>query len=84
LYLLRINENRNQKYNLSEVYQLQCADCPLSGRIFKIRFKEHIRDTKNNGQNSKFAQHIADTTHGYSTIDQTMEILHIGKQHGGR
>jgi hypothetical protein len=59
--------------------------CPLkyigkTGRIFKIRFKEHIRDTKNNGQNSKFAQHIADTTHEYSTIDQTMEILHTGKK----
>jgi hypothetical protein len=27
--LLRINENRNGKYNLRGVYQLQCADCPL-------------------------------------------------------
>jgi hypothetical protein len=42
------------------VYQLQCADCPRryvgqTGRTFKTRFKEHIRDIKNNGQNSKFA-----------------------------
>jgi hypothetical protein len=28
-HLLRINENRNDKYNLSGVYQLQCAECPL-------------------------------------------------------
>jgi hypothetical protein len=53
--LLRINENRNDKYNLSGVYQLQCADCPLkyigqTGRIFEIRFKEHIRNIKNNGR----------------------------------
>jgi hypothetical protein len=26
------------------------------------------------------AQHIVDTTHEYRTIDQTMEILHIGKK----
>jgi hypothetical protein len=83
--LLRINENRNEKFNLSGVYQLQCAECPLkyigqTGRTFKIRFKEHIRDIKSSGQNSKFAQHIVDTTHEYRTIDQTMEILQIGKK----
>jgi hypothetical protein len=27
-HLLRINENRNDKYNISGVYQLQCAECP--------------------------------------------------------
>jgi hypothetical protein len=84
-HLLRTSENRNEKYNLSGIYQLQCADCPLkyvgqTGRTFKIRFKEHIRGIKNNGQNSKFAQHIVDTTHAYRTIDQTMKILHIGKK----
>jgi hypothetical protein len=47
-HLLRIKENNNRKYNLSGVYQLQCADCPRkyigqTGRTFKIRFKEHIR-----------------------------------------
>jgi hypothetical protein len=83
-HLLRINENRNDKYNLSGVYQLQCADCPLkyigqTGRTFKTRFKEHVRNIKN-GQNSKFAQHIVDTTHEYQTIDQTMKILHVEKE----
>jgi hypothetical protein len=51
-----------------------------TGRTFKIRFKEQIRNIKNNGQNSKFAQHVVDTTHEYGTINQTMEILHIAKK----
>jgi hypothetical protein len=59
--------------------------CPLkyvgqTGRTFKTRFKEHIRNIKNNGQNSKFAQHIVDTTHEYQTVDQTMKILHVAKK----
>jgi hypothetical protein len=84
-HLLRINENRNDRFNLSGVYQLQCAECPLkyigqSGRTFKIRFKEHIKNINNNGQNSKFAQNVVDTTHEYGTTNQTMEILHIAKK----
>jgi hypothetical protein len=50
-----------------------------TGRIFKIRFIEHIGNIKS-GQNSKFAQHIVDTTREYRTLDQIMEILHIGKK----
>jgi hypothetical protein len=84
-HLLKINYNRIEKCNLSGFYQLQCADCRLkytgqTGRTFKIRFKEHVRDIRNNGHNSRFAQHRVDTTHEYRTIDQTMEILHIGKK----
>jgi hypothetical protein len=64
-HLLRIKENKG-KYNQSGVYQLQSRDCPKkyigqTGRTFKTRFKEHVRDIRNNGQNSKFAQHILDT-----------------------
>ncbi|PNF24189.1 hypothetical protein B7P43_G16874, partial [Cryptotermes secundus] len=49
--------NKNDKYNLSGVYQLQCADCPLkyigqTGHIFKIRFREHIRDIKVGDKNA--------------------------------
>jgi hypothetical protein len=72
-HLLRIKENDNGKYN-----QLQCADCPWkyvgqTGRTFKTRFKEHIRDIKNNRQNSKFAHHILDTTHEYETMEKSMK-----------
>jgi hypothetical protein len=66
--LLGTKENNNGKYNLSRVYELQYGDCPQkcvgqTGQMFKTRFKEHIRDIKNNGQNPKFAQHILDTKH---------------------
>jgi hypothetical protein len=48
---LKLKDNKEDIYNLSGVYQLQCADCPLRyvgqiGRTFKVRFKEHIRDIK--------------------------------------
>lgn len=73
-HLLKIKDDKNDLYNLSGVYQLQCSNCPLkyvgqTGRTFNIRFKEHIHDIKNNGQNSKFAQHILDTMHDYNTIE---------------
>jgi hypothetical protein len=51
-----------------------------TGRTFKIRFKEHIRDIRNNGQSSKFAQHILDTTHEYDNIENTLEVLYIGRK----
>ncbi|PNF38897.1 hypothetical protein B7P43_G08228 [Cryptotermes secundus] len=84
-HLLKINDDKNDMYNLSGVYQLQCSDCPLkyigqTGRTFKIRFKEHTCDINNNGQSSRFAQHVLDTTHEYSTIDKILEVLHIGKK----
>jgi hypothetical protein len=48
--------------------------------MFQTRFKEHIRDIKNNGQNSKFAQHILDTRHDYRIMEETMKPLHIEKK----
>ena len=51
-----------------------------TGRTFKVRSREHVRDIKNNGQSSKFAEHILDTTHEYSTTDKTLEVLYIGKK----
>jgi hypothetical protein len=73
--MLRTKENNNGKYNLSRVYKLQCADCPgkyigQMGRTFRISFKEHVRDIKNNGQNSIFSQHILDTKPEYKTMEK--------------
>jgi hypothetical protein len=83
--LLTTKENNKEKYNLSGVYQLKFADCPQTyvgqtGRTFRTRFKEHIRDIKNNGQNSKFAQYIFDTKHENKTSEKTMKNLHIEKK----
>jgi hypothetical protein len=83
--LLRTKEHNDGKYNLSGVYQLQCAYYQRkyigqTERTFKIRFKENLRDIKNNGQNTNFAQHILDTKHEYETIGKTMKILHVEKK----
>jgi hypothetical protein len=82
---LRPRDNKEDIYNLNGVYQLKCANCPLryvgqTGRTFEVRFKEHIRDITNNGQSSKFAQYILDTTHEYDNIENTLEVLYIGKK----
>jgi hypothetical protein len=55
-FLDHTNPCPSDKFNLSAVYQLQCAECPQkcigqTGRKFKV----HIRDIKNERQNSKFA-----------------------------
>jgi hypothetical protein len=82
----RVNakEKMTNKYNVCGVYQMGCKDCDLkyvgqTGCTFRTRYKEHIREIKTNGQKSKFAQHILDTTHNYDTIEITMAILHIEK-----
>ncbi|PNF39362.1 hypothetical protein B7P43_G18159, partial [Cryptotermes secundus] len=82
---LRIKHETTDKYNLCGVYQMTCKDCDLkyvgqTGCNFRTRYKEHIREIKMNGQKSKFAQHILDTTHNYHTIDKAMKILHIEKK----
>jgi hypothetical protein len=53
---LRIKSRTTDKYNLCGVYQMNCRDCELkyigqTGRAFRTRYKEHIREIKTNGQN---------------------------------
>jgi hypothetical protein len=64
---------------------MSCKECNLkyvgqTGRTFRTRYKEHIREIKTNGQKSKYAQHILHTTHNYDTAEKTMKILHIEKK----
>jgi hypothetical protein len=55
-------------YEESGVYKLKCDDCPHqyighTGRTFKVRFKEHIRDIRNNKSMCSYVKHILDTGH---------------------
>jgi hypothetical protein len=73
-------------YNKSGVYQVKCNECPLrfighTGSLFTPRHKEHIQATKANKQVTQYAQHILDTGHTYSTMEEIMDVLHI-KQKG--
>jgi hypothetical protein len=41
----------------------------------KTRYKEHIRDIKNNRSRTGFSHRILDTGHAYNKIENTMKIL---------
>jgi hypothetical protein len=52
-----------KKYNNSDIYQMKHLDCPLkyigqTGRIFNIRYKEHIQAIRNNSSNPDYWNHI--------------------------
>jgi hypothetical protein len=85
-HALKTKENKEEnKYSQSGIYQLQCNECPKRyigqiGRTFEIRYREHVRDIKNDEHNSKYAQHILDTTHEYGQIQKIMKPLYIGKK----
>jgi hypothetical protein len=75
------------KYKLSGVYRFKCGGCPYiyiwqTGRPFKTQYKEHIREIKNNGENSKSALHIQNTGHRCTNMEETLDVLHV--QHEGR
>ena len=69
------------KYDKSGVYQLTCPDCNMkytgqTGRPFKVRFQEHLRDFKYNNNKSKFAQHLLENRHAIGNMEDIMEIVH--------
>jgi hypothetical protein len=37
-----------------------------------MRYKEHTREIKNSGENSKFAQHIQNMGHKYMNMEETL------------
>jgi hypothetical protein len=70
------------KYNKSSIYQLTCPDCKMkytgqTGRPFKIRFQEHLRDFKYGNNKSKFAQHLLENKHGFGPMEEITDIVHI-------
>jgi hypothetical protein len=48
--------------------------------MFKTRYKEHMTAMQYNQDNSKFAQHILNTTHYFGTLEETMEILRTAEK----
>jgi hypothetical protein len=60
-------QRTKEKFDNSGVYKLKCGECPLqyigqTGHTFMIRYKEHIRDIRNNKNASGFVQHVLDMT----------------------
>jgi hypothetical protein len=59
--------------------------CPMkyirqTRRPFNTRYKEHIRDIKNNNSKSGYSNHILNTGHSYGSITDTMEIMKIERK----
>jgi hypothetical protein len=52
-----------------------------TGRNFKTRYKEHVRDIRSNKSTSGYVQHILETGHAFGNINDTMEIVKV-KQKG--
>jgi hypothetical protein len=64
---------------------MKCKDCPLkymeqTGRIFNIRYKEHIHTIRNDNSNSEYSNHIRNTGHMYGTITDTMDVIRTGRK----
>ena len=51
-----------------------------TGRPFKVRFQEHVRDFKYNNNRSKFAQHLIQNKHAIGKMKDIMEVVHVTKK----
>jgi hypothetical protein len=64
------------------VYKIKCTDCGgayigQTGRKFRVRFKEHIRDIRSNKGNTGYASHILNTGHTCGTLEDTLQVVSI-------
>jgi hypothetical protein len=48
-----------------------------TGRKFRVRYKEHIRDIRSNKGNTGFANHILNSGHTYGTLEDTLQVVSI-------
>ena len=61
--LTQTNTSASDKFDNCRIYQLTCLDCNKqyvgqTGRSFRTRYREHLRDFKYNSGNSKYEQHL--------------------------
>jgi len=51
-----------------------------TGRPFKVRFQEHVRDFKYDNNRPKFAQHLIDNKHAIGKMKDIIEVVHVTKK----
>jgi hypothetical protein len=51
-----------------------------TGRTFNTRYKEHIHDIRSNNGNTGYSNHILHTGHTYGTMQDSMEIIALGRK----
>jgi len=79
------HEPVQNKYNKCGIYQLTCPSCNTkntghTGRPFKTRFQEHLRDFKYGSNKLKFAQHLLDNRHAAGPMNSIMETVYVTKK----
>jgi hypothetical protein len=82
---IRTRDKKTDVYNPGGVNQMTCKDCLLkyvgqTGRTFRTRYNEYIREIQTNGKTSKYDQHIPNTTHYYDTVANTMKVLQVERK----
>jgi hypothetical protein len=86
VYIQLPHKNHNtDKYTQSGAYKLTCPDSKKvyvsqMGKSFLVRYNKHKQAFRNNSHTSKFAQHLVEQAHTFSTIHNTMQILHYQKK----
>ena len=73
---------KKSKYEKSGIYQISCPTCNKkytgqTGRSFKTRFREQLRDFKNGYGKSRFAQHLLDNRHAIGPMNDIMDTLYF-------
>jgi hypothetical protein len=64
----------------SVIYKIKCLDFPLkyvvqAGRIFRVRFKEHIHAFRSYNINSRYSNHILNTGHVNGAMTEIMDVI---------
>jgi hypothetical protein len=72
----------SEKYEACGVYSIKCRSCHSAyigqtGRNFKTRFKEHVRDIAHNRSKTEYSLHILNKGHERAHNINEMEILEI-------
>jgi hypothetical protein len=70
------------KYENSGIYQLTCPTCSMkytgqTGRSFRTRFQEHLRDFRHGNRKSCFVQSLLENGHDIGPIEDIMSTIHI-------
>jgi hypothetical protein len=76
------HKTSQNKYDKNGVYQLTCPNCEKkytgqTGRPFKVRFQEHLRNFKYGNNRSKFAQHLLENKQEIGPMENIMHIIHV-------
>jgi hypothetical protein len=68
-----IVKHHTQTDKCNGMYRMKCLDCPLkyvdqAGRMFSVRYKEHIHAIRSNSGNSVYSNYILNMGHTYGTV----------------